>query len=329
MLSKLPVWCCQALALAFLHLSCGRQKATLGSFSGAGFGLESCWGLAVSAPCRTEAGAATEAAISSIHYMVFARFCHAFEAACLVMSGIGVGLSSSFLWASEGDVRPFFGGWFLDRLGLNPAGVELFRLRAGRRHGFFTLSKLPVWWCQALALALLHLSCGRQKVTLGTFSGAGFWTGWAWILLGLSCFGSVPDGGRSCHRSCHCSSIHSSIHYMVFARVLNAFEAACLVMSGIGVGLSSSFLWASEGDVRHFFGGWFLDRLGLNPAGVGLFRLRAERRPELPPKLPLQLHPLHGFCMVFSCFRSCLSGDVRHWRWPCFIFLAGVRRRRY
>ena len=76
---------------------------------------------------------------------VFARFCHAFEAACLVMSGIGVGLSSSFLWASEGDVRPFFGGWFLDRLGLNPAGVELFRLRAGRRHGFFTLSKLPVW----------------------------------------------------------------------------------------------------------------------------------------------------------------------------------------
>ena len=138
----------------------------------------------------------------------------------------------------------------------------------------------------------------------------------------------MPDGGRSCHRSCHCSSIHSSIHYMVFAWFFHAFEAACLVMSGIGVGLSSSFLWASEGDVRQFFGGWFLDRLGLNPAGVGLFRLRAERRTELPPKLPLQLHPLHGFCMVFSCFRSCLSGDVRHWRWPFFIFLVGVRRRR-
>ena len=148
------------------------------------------------------------------------------------------------------------------------------------------------------------------------------------FLLGLSCFGSAPNGGRSCHRSCHCSSIH----YMVFAWFFHAFEAACLVMSGIGVGLSSSFLWASEGDVRQFFGGWFLDRLGLNPAGVGLFRLRAERRPELPPKLPLQLHPqlhpLHGFCMVFSCFRSCLSGDVRHWRWPFFIFLVGVRRRR-
>ena len=116
----------------------------------------------------------------------------------------------------------------------------------------------------------------------------------------------MPNGGRSCHRSCHCSSIHSSIHYMVFAWFFHAFEAACLVMSGIGVGLSSSFLWASEGDVRQFFGGWFLDRLGLNPAGVWLFRHRAERRPELPPKLPLQLHPqlhpLHGFCIVFSCF---------------------------
>ena len=54
-------------------------------------------------------------------------------------------------------------------------------------------------------------------------------------------------------------------------------------MSGIGVGLSSSFLWASEGDVRQFFGGWFLDWLGLNPAGVGLFRLRAGRRPGLNP----------------------------------------------
>ena len=154
---------------ALFFISKGDVKEFFGTFSGASFwtgcGLESCWGLAVSAPCRTEAGAATEGAIaacssihSSIHYMVFAWFFHAFEAACLVMSGIGVGL--------------------------------------------------------------LHLSCGRQKATLGSFSGAGFWTGWAWILLGFGCFGSVPNGGRSCHRSCHCSSIHSSIHYMVFALLL-------------------------------------------------------------------------------------------------------------
>ena len=84
------------------------------------------------------------------------------------MSGIGVGLSSSFLWASEGDVRQFFGGWFLDRLGLNPAcwGLAVSapcRTEAGAAteaaiaapstapsttwflHGFFMLSKLPVW----------------------------------------------------------------------------------------------------------------------------------------------------------------------------------------
>ena len=39
------------------HLSLGRQKATLGSFleDGSGrFGLESCWGPAVSEPCSTE-----------------------------------------------------------------------------------------------------------------------------------------------------------------------------------------------------------------------------------------------------------------------------------
>ena len=101
-------------------------------------------------------------------------------------------------------------------------------------------------------------------------------------------------------------------------------------MSGIGVGLASSFLWASEGDVRHFFGGWFLDRLGLNPAGVELFRLRAGRRPATeaaiaaPSTAPSTTWFLHGF----SCFQSCLSGDVRHWRWPFFIFLVGVRRRR-
>ena len=66
-----------------------------------------------------------------------------------------------------------------------------------------------------------------------------------------------------------------------------------------------------------------MDRLGLNPAGVWLFRLRAERRPELPPKLPLQLHPqlhpLHGFCpaavQVFrmgkALFFIASKGDVK------------------
>ena len=165
--------------------------------------------MAVSAACQTEAGAATEAAIAAPSTAPStAWFLHV----CFMLSKLPVcgdvrhwrwPFFTSFLvlWASEGDVRQFFGGWFLDRLGLNPAGVWLFRLRAGRRpelppklplqlhpqlhplHGFcmvfFMLSKLPVWRCQALALAFLHLSCGRPKATLGTFSGAGFWTGWA------------------------------------------------------------------------------------------------------------------------------------------------------
>ena len=39
------------------HLSLGQQKATLGTFGGTDFGrfgLESCWGSAVSQPCSTE-----------------------------------------------------------------------------------------------------------------------------------------------------------------------------------------------------------------------------------------------------------------------------------
>ena len=87
------------------------------------------------------------------------------------MSGIGVGLSSSFLWASEGDVRQFFGGWFLDmvfgQVGLEScwgwAVLAPCRTEAGAAteaaiaapstapsttwflHTFFMLSKLPVW----------------------------------------------------------------------------------------------------------------------------------------------------------------------------------------
>ena len=143
----------------------------------------------------------------------------------------------------------------MDRLGLNPAGVWLFRLRAERR------PELP---------PKVPLQLHPQLHPLHGFC------------MVFSCF-------RNC--------LSGDVRHWRWP--------------------SSSFLWASEGDVRQFFGGWFLDRLGLNPVGVWLFRLRAERRPELPPKLPLQLHPqlhpLHGFCMVFSCFRSCLSGDVRHW----------------
>ena len=83
------------------------------------------------------------------------------------MSGIGVSLSSSFLWASEGDVRQFFGGLVFGQVGLESCwGLAVSapcRTEAGAAteaaiaapstapsttwflHGFFMLSKLPVW----------------------------------------------------------------------------------------------------------------------------------------------------------------------------------------
>ena len=69
----------------------------------------------------------------------------------------------------------------MDSLGLNPAGVWLFRHRAERRPEL--PPKVPLAFEAAclvmsgIGVGLLHLSCGRQKATLGSFSEAGFWTG--------------------------------------------------------------------------------------------------------------------------------------------------------
>ena len=186
-----------------------RRHSTCPIWWGVLAGLVLLWGFAVSDASRTvllktftrNRSCHCSSIHSSIHYMVFARFFHAFEAACLVMSGIGVGLSSSFLWASEGDVRQFFGGWFVDRLGLNPAGVWAVsapcRTEAGAAteaaiaapstapsttwflHSFFHAFEAACLVMSGIGVGLLHLSCGRQKATLGSFSGAGFWTGWA------------------------------------------------------------------------------------------------------------------------------------------------------
>ena len=195
------------------------------------------------------------------------------------MSGNCVGLSSSFFRASESNVRQFFDGWFwlvglescwgflVSHASSTPCSrgpsVQSNRCRSCHRschsipvhymvlHVFGMVSKLPVRWCQAVALAFLHLSLGRQKATSGSFSTDGF--------------------------------------------------------------------------------GW----LGLNPAGVSLFRMHVERCPSGPlsciqprPKLLFHGRPLPGFpwffnnfdaaCQVMSFlqFRRCLSRDVRQLLWP-------------
>ena len=116
-------------------------------------------------------------------------------------------------------------------------------------------------------MAFLHLSLGRQKATLCTFSGDG--SGRLGHLLSWNPVGAwlfrmhaerCPSGPVNSIQPrpklppklpFHLRPLHG------LARFFNGFEAACQVMSGNCVGLSSSFFKASESDVRHFFGGWF------------------------------------------------------------------------
>ena len=124
------------------------------------------------------------------------RWCHFnnSDAACQVMSGSCVGLSSSFFRASESNIKQFFDGWFwlvglascwgfpvsdacwtvpLGALKLNPTEAEAvipwpstawislvfeqFR-RCVSGDVILTISTLPVRWCQAVALAFSNRS---------------------------------------------------------------------------------------------------------------------------------------------------------------------------
>ena len=99
--------------------------------------------------------------------------------------------ASSFFRASESNVIGTFLGMVLAGLGLNPAGVLLFRNRAPQSS---LRTKWPLPWsffpnlwhvllgfrcfgCIVHSRQLHHLSLGRQKApkaTLGSFAGAGF-----------------------------------------------------------------------------------------------------------------------------------------------------------
>ena len=87
-----------------------------------------------------------------------------FDAACQVMSGSCVGLSSSFFRASESNVRHFFDGWFW--LG----GVWLFRICCG---------KVGFGCGGAFCTIEFHLSLGHQKVALESFLALRVWLVWA------------------------------------------------------------------------------------------------------------------------------------------------------
>ena len=103
--------------------------------------------------------------------------------------GSGI-IASSFFRASERNVRQFYGGWFWQVWGLNPAGVLPFRNHAPKS-SLRTKWPLPRSPLQAVA-SLYHLSLGRQNATLGSFTGDGFGR------FGLeSCCGSAVSELRS------------------------------------------------------------------------------------------------------------------------------------
>ena len=90
------------------HLSLGLQNATLGTIAGGGFrrfGLESCWGSAVSQPRST-------ALLGAVSELCSREFL-ADEVASSTGAAPGNGIiASSFFRASERNVRHFCGRWF-------------------------------------------------------------------------------------------------------------------------------------------------------------------------------------------------------------------------
>ena len=140
-------------------------------------------------------------------------------------------------------------------LGLNPAGVLLFRNHAllsslGLFRSYAPKSSLRMKWplprrpLQAMA-SLHHLSLGLQNATLGTFAGVGF------RRFGLeSCWGSAVSQPRTTELLGAVSELCS--------REFLADEVATSTGAAPGNGIiASSFFRSSERNVRHFCGRWF------------------------------------------------------------------------
>ena len=140
-------------------------------------------------------------------------------------------------------------------LGLNPAGVLLFRNHAllsslGLFRSYAPESSSRIKWqlprrpLQAMP-SLHHLSLGPQNATLGSFAGDGF------RRSGLeSCWGSAVSQPRSTEVLGAVSELCSKEFFA--DEVATSTEAA----PGNGI-IASSCFRASERNVRHFCGRWF------------------------------------------------------------------------
>ena len=184
------------------HLSLGLQNATLGTFAGVGFrrfGLESCWGSAVSQPRTTELlGAVSE--LCSREFL-------ADEVATSTGAAPGNGIiASSFFRSSERNVRHFCGRLFSQVWAWILLGVVLFRNHALLSSlGLFRSHPAP-WGCfgeffadevatsteAAPGNGIIASSFFRaSERNVRHFCGRWFSQVWACILLGFCCFATT------------------------------------------------------------------------------------------------------------------------------------------
>ena len=282
----------QAMA-SLHHLSLGLQNATLGTFAGVGFrrfGLESCWGSAVSQPRTTELlGAVSE---------LCSRDFFADEVATSTEAAPGNGSLHHLSLGPQNATLGSFAGMVFAGLGLNPAGVLLFCNHAllsclGLFRSYAPESSLRMKWplprrpLQAMA-SLHHLSLGLQNATLGTFAGVGF------RRFGLeSCWGSAVLQPRS-------TELLGAVSGEFLADEVAASTGAA---PGNGI-IASSFFRYSERNVRHFCGRWFSQVWGIllfcNHAllsSLGLFRSYAPES-SLRMKWPLPRGPLQAMASL-------------------------------
>ena len=240
---------------AFVHAFCfyGFRRCCTAPPLGtnlARLGLEFCWGSAVSQACLTDAF------IGHVHLRAYMSS----YPPCAYISMLLSMLLLCFYGFRRCCTAPPL-GWIWHALGSNAAGVPLFRKHASRMrssamstyHAPMSSSPPCAYYMHAFALCLR-----ASKMLYGTASGDEFGTPWARMLLGFRCFASMPHG--CVHRPCPptmrlCPALRHAPMICTLCFVLTGFEDA----------------------VRHRLWGWIWHALGLNPAGVPLFRKHASR----------------------------------------------------
>ena len=193
------------ITLHHLSVSLGRQNATLGSFTGDGFGrfgLESCWGFLVSDACPAKPfwrGIGFRLRLESSRFRALILVVAAsFVCGCIASS-------FCFFRPSERNVRQFYGGWFWQVWAWILLGFPCFgcvphralwrgigfplRLESSRFRALI-LVVASSFVCGYIASSFCFFRPAERNVR--QFYGGWFWQVWAWILLGFPCFGCVP-----------------------------------------------------------------------------------------------------------------------------------------